>query len=170
MSNNPDFVERAVEQKPVQNNWNANEFGLRPKNLVETISANFSKVFSYLFGWDVNNLIWRAIRTDVAGNLLVANGAQAVNAPSITNFAVTGTSQQLLAYNPLRRSFAIYNDGYNTDGIVAALILTYPSPTGNYQLNLPAGSLYEDDSWQGAVFIKAQNDDFAQDVTVIEYF
>jgi hypothetical protein len=170
MTNNSSFEQPAVEQKPVQNNWNSHEFGLKPKNIIETLAANFIKAWSYISGWDSNNSIWRAVRVDSDGNLKTTNGTQNNLAPAITTVNLTVASQSLLTENPLRRAFAIYNDAASTGGVVEAVILEYPNPLGTYKVYLPAGSFYVDDTWQGSILLSVQSADATQSVTLVEYY
>lgn len=169
MSDSPYGEPQAVDQKPILNNWNQNEFGLQPRNLVERIAANFIKVFAYNFGFDANTPIWRALRSDVSGNLKVSNGAQSANPPLLTQLSVTGVAQQILPINTARRSFIINNDCQSLVGSASSLIIVYPNPNSSWQLILPVGWSYFDDDWQGTVSVVLLSGAGPQSITIAEF-
>lgn len=169
MADNPIDPGNARDQRPILNNWNSNEFGLQPRNLLEDVLHNFIKSFSYNFIWDRVNSIWRAMSSDNAGNLKVTNGTQFNVSPLITSVGIDNTEQSFLDYNPQRRYFTVYNNtpgaGYPTE----TLSLSYPNPANSDSIKIPVGYLYLDDTWQGSIIISKPTGINTQTVTIVEY-
>lgn len=158
-----------LQQDVIEEHYNDNEFGLYNPVEREQIAVGFSKVFSYLFGRDKTNRIWRALRTDINGNLKITSGTQAINAPQAT--AVTPISVAngaVLSANPLRKSFMIINDNLAQLAPDNSVVVKYPSPSTSAGIRIPPGYAYIDDTWAGDVFM-LQNSGTAQ-VTIIEYY
>jgi hypothetical protein len=139
------------EQHPVQDHYNDNEFGLKPPQADEPIETGFSKEFSHNFGWDAINKIWRAMRADKSGNLLIGSGTQSINPPLITPVLIATTATVILNQNTSRKGFAIYNSGGNDSAYAVPIFLQYPSGLPSAFITIPAGYGYYDDNWSGQV-------------------
>lgn len=151
MSFNPNSPQEPSDQYSNKQGWLSNEFGLQPLNAIEKVLKHLIKAFAYQFGWDETNLMWRAIRSDVGGNLKTTSGTQGTLPPSISLVNLTTAYSEILAANPNRSYFTVYNNSFGPDLGGAEVLIQYPNPNSSEAIHIPPGTIYTDTNWSGAI-------------------
>lgn len=138
-----------------------NDLQLDPYERKPKISDEITQTIARLLGWHDTSKQYRSILSDADGRLLVSSSPTQSSAATNSQASVGVASSQLLAANPLRKQYIIQNLGsvaiYIAFG-TAAIVATH--------FQLPAGGIFADDVWVGAIF--AISTLAAQDVRIVE--
>lgn len=125
------------------------------------VSEDIQQTLARGMFWDAINETWRFAISDSDGRLYVSTDSTKASSGANSAVSVLNTSTQILAANPVRRYFVIYNNGsaaiaieYDTVAVLASGLI------------IPSGGMYSDDSYVGAVF--GISGTTGQDVRVLE--
>lgn len=135
---------------------------LNPQDLTPTISDNIQQTLSRLMAFYEAGLLFKALRCDVSGRLLVSQAEVAQSVVSQSAVTVTTSETTILPANVNRKKFLIQNLGsydiylYFTTGLAVTSALV-----------LYAGSTFEDNSYVGIVYGKTSTG--SANIRVVEY-
>jgi len=142
--------------------FNNTEAQLAPNPTFPAISEDVQQTLARLMGLDPNNSIFRFLRTDQDGRLLVSATSLQGTSAQQPNVTVTTASINLLAANSSRRVFIIQNLG------ASAIYLGFGITALTTHLQVPAnGGVFIDDHFLGAINAIAASG--SNDVRIAEF-
>ena len=111
------------------------------------VSVDIQQTLARLMIWDEANDIWRPVASDIDGRLVISMAGVSVNI-AINRAAACGVAATLLlASNPQRRKFVIYNN--------AAILIYLGFTNGVTAVNgfpLPAGAAFVEEAYSGEIW------------------
>lgn len=140
-----------------------NELALDPYTDSPEISEAIQQTISRIQAWNASQNIFRFLQVNNAGQLLVSVATPAAPVVSQTHILVTDVEAGALADNPLRRAFAVQNQGINNVYISYIVGLA-----DNRKLIVGSGSTWTDETWTGPVYVKCDLT-LASDIAIWEY-
>lgn len=125
------------------------------------VSEDLQQTLSRGMGWDRISNLWRFIEVDADGRQYVSTDATKAATGANSAVSVGVASTQILAANPLRKYFVIYNNGtvdisieYDSVAVLADGLI------------IPSGGMFSDDGYVGAIY--GISSLAAQDLRVLE--
>lgn len=124
-----------------------NELGLDPYTDSPTISEDIQQTVARLEGWNEALQLFKLIRSDNVGRLLVSLAPPASPNVSQTTFTINAVEQQVLVPNQNRRIFILQNRG------AGVITISYqPALASAQQMQIGSGGTWLEDLWSGSVF------------------
>lgn len=137
------------------------ELGLNPRNITPDIEESIGQDFAYLMAYNQNANLFTVVRCDPDGRILTSNSDVDTTIITPAVFNVSAANTQLLAANPNRRYFSIWNIGFGFISILGTNPVTYASG-----LKIPPFQRYYNDTYIGAIY--ATNSMGTAQVLVVE--
>ena len=88
--------------------------GIEPLKPNPDVSVDVQQTLARLMIWDEANDIWRPVASDIDGRLIVSMSGVSLNVGINRAVSCAVAATLLLASNPLRRKFVLYNNGATT--------------------------------------------------------
>jgi hypothetical protein len=139
------------------------ELLLNPRNITPDIAEQIGQDFSYLMAFNQGNTLFKLLRCDADGRLLISTSDVDVQAYTISRSSILGTNILVAAANPNRRLCRILNmsAGYGFIGF---------DDTVSYLTGIPLPPFTEwvDDIYTGDYYVNAKTGTGQVDVVVIQ--
>lgn len=133
--------------KALSANFHQTEAILDPLQRSPEITDNIQQALSRLMGWYDLDAVWKFIRTDSVGRLLVASGSGLASVINVNNFTPGAGTVNVLSANPARLKFEIQNTGASNVFVGFSATLTLANT-----ILLNPGDIYYDDVYSGDVY------------------
>jgi hypothetical protein len=133
--------------KSLSQNFHQTEAILDPLQRQPDISEDIQQTLSRLLGWYDFDAVWKFIRTDANGRLLVASGSGLASTVNVNNFTPGAAITSVLAANSSRMKFEIQNAGVSNVFVGFGPLLTLANT-----VLLSPGDVYHDDIYSGDVY------------------
>lgn len=143
-----------MPQQAMDEGFNDSDITLQPYIRQPFISDTIQQALSRLMGWNTAQKRWRKLVADSDGRLMVTTSPSQSLTATVTRTTLAGTDELLMAANPSRKMWRMFNQGSNSvkvcfeDTIGAA----------NY-FTVGAGGTYSDENYLGAVRVQGTAND-----------
>lgn len=131
---------------PLVENFNNTEAQLAPNPLFPTVSEDVIQTLTRLLAQDINNGIFRFLRADQDGRLLVTSSAVQVSTSQQPVVSVSTVAINLLPQNTSRHVFIVQNLGTNPIELFFGI-----TPVFGNGLQVPANGVFIDDHYLGKI-------------------
>lgn len=149
--------------KSLFNGFSQNELSLDPYDHNPEITPGVQQSIAMLQAWNETLEMFKLLRADNVGRLLVSLSPPSAPNVQQTNPAVGLAYGQVLAANLNRRYYLLYHGGTQ-----AAYVTYLAAGVDATSILIPPGATFSDDLWTGAIFMKSATG-IATSVVIWEY-